>query len=177
MNDTGTPAEIAKAAIEGYSKLLEYGDRNDLDIIVENHMGLSCNGKWLANIMKQVNHRRAGVLPDFGNFCVRRTAPATHDIAGLMATKCLEEYDKYQGVAELMPYAKGISAKTQMFDSQGNEADIDFVKMFDIIRKSGFNGVVGIEYVGGFYQMAGQTGFLSNEEGIRATRRLIERVA
>lgn len=177
MTDTGTPDEIAKAAIEGYSKLLEYGDKNELDIIVENHVGISCNGKWLANIMKQVNHRRAGVLPDFGNFCVKRTLPATNDIAGWMGTKCLEEYDKYQGVAELMPYAKGVSAKTHKFDEKGNEPDIDFVKMFDIIRKSGFKGVVGIEYEGGLYKMAGQQGYLSDTEGIIATKKLIERVA
>jgi sugar phosphate isomerase/epimerase len=86
MTDTGSPEEIAKAAVEGYGKLLEYGDKNDLDIIVENHIGASCNGKWLAGIMKQVNHKRAGVLPDFGNFCLKRTMPATQDIAGWMAT-------------------------------------------------------------------------------------------
>lgn len=177
MNDSGTQEEITNAAIDGYRNLLEYGEKNDLDIIVENHMGLSCNAKWLVNVMKQVNHKRAGVLPDFGNFCVKRTAPPTNDINGLMATKCIEEYDKYMGVAELMPYAKGVSAKSVRFDDKGNEVDIDFVKMFDIVGKSGFNGVVGIEYAGGFYKMADQPGFLSNEDGIRATKKLIEKVA
>ncbi len=178
MEDTGrSPEEIAKAGIEGYSKLLEYGDKNNLDIIVENHIGISCNGKWLADVMKRVNHKRAGVLPDFGNFCVNRTKPATQDIAGYMATKCLEEYDKYQGVTELMPYAKGVSAKTHKFDANGNETEIDFVRMFDIIRKSSFKGIVGIEYEGGLMQAYGQPGYLSNEEGIKATKKLIERVA
>jgi len=177
MTDTAPPQEVAKAAVDGYSKLLEYGDKNDLNIIVENHMGASCNGKWLAGVMKTVNHKRAGTLPDFGNFCVKRTAPLTNDVAGLMATKCLEEYDKYLGVEELMPYAKGISAKTHTFDSNGNDADIDFAKMFDIVRRSGFNGIVGIEYVGGYFQPIGQQEFLSNEEGIRATKKLIERSA
>jgi len=177
MNDTGTPEEIAKAGIEGYRKLLEYGDKNKLDIIVENHIGISCNGKWLANVMKEVNHKRAGVLPDFGNFCVKRTKPATQDIAGYMATVCTEEYDKYLGVQELMPYAKGVSAKTHKFDADGNETEIDFVRMFDIIGKSGFKGIVGIEYEGGLLQAYGQPGYLTNEEGIKATRKLLERVA
>jgi sugar phosphate isomerase/epimerase len=177
MTDTGSPEEIGKAAVDGYSKLLEYGDKHDLDIIVENHVGVSCNGKWLAGIMKQVNHKRAGVLPDFGNFCVKRTLPATQDIAGWMATKCLEEYDKYQGVAELMPYAKGVSAKTHKFDDKGNETEIDYVRMFDIVKRSGFKGIVGIEYEGGLMQSAGQPGYLSNEEGIKATKKLLERVA
>jgi sugar phosphate isomerase/epimerase len=176
MGDIGTPEEIAKAAVEGYGKLLEYGDKNKLDIIVENHVGVSCNAQWLAGVMKQVNHKRAGVLPDFGNFCVKRTMPATQDIAGWMATTCLEEYDKYKGVAELMPYAKGVSAKTHKFDANGNEPDIDFVKMFDIIKKSGFKGIVGIEYEGGLMQAYGQPGYLTNEEGIKATKKLLERV-
>lgn len=177
MTDTGTPEEIAKAGIEGYSKLLEYGEKNQLDIIVENHVGVSCNGKWLADVMKKVNHKRAGVLPDFGNFCIKRTVPATQDIAGWMATKCLEEYDKYQGMAELMPYAKGVSAKSHKFDANGNEKDIDFARIFDIIRKSGFKGIVGIEYEGGLMQAYGQPGYLSNGEGIKATKKLVEKVA
>lgn len=176
IDQEGTADEIAKAAIEGYSKLLEYGTKNQLDIIVENHVGHSCNGQWLAGIMKAVNNPRAGVLPDFGNFCVKRTKPATMDIAGYMATKCLEEYDKYKGVEELMPYAKGVSAKTHKFDAQGNETEIDFVRMFDIIKKSKFKGIVGIEYEGGLMHMAGQPGYLTNEEGIKATRKLLERV-
>lgn len=177
MTDTAPPQEIASAAVEGYSKLLEYGDKHDLNIIVENHMGASCNGKWLAGVMKTVNHRRAGTLPDFGNFCVKRTAPVTNDIAGLMGTPCLEEYDKYVGVEELMPYAKGVSAKTNKFDQQGNDIDIDFARMFEIIAKSGFTGIVGIEYSGGYMHAQGQPGFLPNEQGIRATKKLIERVA
>lgn len=176
MDQEGSADEIAKAAIEGYSKLLEYGTKSQLDIIVENHVGHSCNGQWLAGIMKAVNNPRAGVLPDFGNFCVKRTKPATMDIAGYMATKCLEEYDKYKGVEELMPYAKGVSAKTHKFDAQGNETEIDFVRMFAIIKKSKFKGIVGIEYEGGLMQMAAQPGYLTNEEGIKATKRLLERV-
>lgn len=176
MGQEGTAEEISQAAIEGYSKLLEYADKVQIDVIVENHVGYSCNGKWLANVMKTVNHKRAGVLPDFGNFCVKRTMPKTMDLAGYMGTVCLEEYDKYLGVEELMPYAKGVSAKTHKFDAQGNETDIDFVRMFDIIRKSGFQGVVGIEYEGGLLQMAGQPGYLDNASGIRATRALLEKV-
>jgi sugar phosphate isomerase/epimerase len=175
MDQEGSAEEVAKAAIEGYSMLLEYGTRNELDIIVENHVGHSCNGKWLADIMKQANNPRAGVLPDFGNFCVKRTKPATQDIAGYMATKCLEEYDKYKGVEELMPYAKGVSAKTHKFDAQGNETEIDFARMFAIIKKSKFKGIVGIEYEGGLMHMSGMPGYLSNEDGIRATYKLLEK--
>lgn len=177
LDQEGTAEEVAAAAVEGYSKLLEYGAKNNLDIIVENHVGYSCNGKWLAGIMKQVNHKHAGVLPDFGNFCTKRTKPETLDIAGYMNTKCLEEYDKYLGVEELMPYAKGVSAKTHKFDAQGNETEVDFKRMFDIIRKAKFKGIVGIEYEGGIMKLGGKTDYLSNEEGIMATKRLLERMS
>jgi len=176
MDQEGSAEEVANAAVEGYGRLLEYGIRQGMNIIVENHIGHSCNGQWLAGVMKKVNNPRAGVLPDFGNFCVKRTKPATQDIAGWMATKCLEEYDKYKGVEELMPYAKGVSAKTHKFDANGNEPEIDYVKMFGIVKKSGFRGIVGIEYEGGLMQANKMPGYLSNEDGIRATKKLLEKV-
>lgn len=177
LEQTGTAEEVADAALEGYSKLLQYGDDHEMDIIVENHVGHSCNGKWLANIMKEVNHKRAGVLPDFGNFCVKRTKPETMDIEGYMATKCLEQYDMYLGIEELMPYAKGVSAKTHKFDADGNETEMDFKRIFAIIKKSGFNGIIGIEYEGGLMHAQGMEGYFSNEEGIKATKKLIEKSA
>ena len=176
MDQEGSAEDVANAAVEGYGRLLEYGTRQGMNIIVENHIGHSCNGQWLAGVMKKVNNPRAGVLPDFGNFCVKRTKPATQDIAGWMATKCLEEYDKYKGVEELMPYAKGVSAKTHKFDANGNEPEIDYVKMFGIVKKSGFRGIVGIEYEGGLMQANKMPGYLSNEDGIRATKKLLEKV-
>jgi sugar phosphate isomerase/epimerase len=155
IEQEGSADEVAAAALEGYSKLLAYGDQHELDIIVENHVGHSCNGKWLAGIMKEVNHNRAGVLPDFGNFCVKRTKPETMDLAGYMNTKCLEQYNMYLGIEELMPYAKGVSAKTHKFDADGNETEMDFGRIFDIIKKSGFEGIIGIEYEGGLMHMQG----------------------
>jgi len=177
LDQKGTADEVAKAAIDGYGKVLEYGTKVGIDIIVENHISYSCNGAWLANIMKQVNNPRAGVLPDFGNFCIKRTQPVTNDIAGWMGTKCLEEYDKYKGVEELMPYAKGVSAKTHKFDAKGNETEIDFKRMLTIIKKSGFKGIIGIEYEGGLMQSYGQAGYLTNDEGIRATHKLLLKAA
>lgn len=175
LEQTGTAEAVAEAALEGYSKLLEYGDQHEVNIIVENHNGHSSNAQWLANIMKQVNHKRAGVLPDFGNFCVNRTTPETMDLAGYMNTKCLKYYDTYLGLEELMPYAKGVSAKTHKFDADGNETELDFNRIFDIIKKSGFNGIIGIEYEGGLMHLNGMEGYLTNEEGIKATKALIER--
>lgn len=170
-------AEAAKAAADGYHKLLEYAAKQKLDVIVENHFGNSTNIDWLVGVLKQVNMPNAGLLPDFGNFCRQRTKPETNDIKGIMATKCIEEYDRYEGVKKMMPYAKGISAKTHRFDAGGNDLETDFRRMFKLIKDAGFKGYVGIEYEGGLMHMYNPTGgHLSSTDGIKATKTLLERV-
>ncbi len=176
IGQEGTPDQLTDAALDGYAKLLEYGTQNDMNIIVENHVGISSNGAWLANIMKEINNPRAGTLPDFGNFCVQRTMPKTMDIEGYMNTTCVQAYDTYKGMEELMPYAKGVSAKAHKFDADGNEPEIDFDRIFRIIEKSGFDGIVGIEYEGGLMASYGQEGYLDNEEGVKAIQALVEKV-
>ncbi len=173
----GDPAEVSKAAIESLNTLIDYGKKSNIDVIVENHIGISCNGGWLANVMKEMNNPHCGTLADFGNFCINRTKPATNDIAGWMKTKCLEEYDRYKGIQELMPYAKGVHAKTHVFDASGNDTETDFSRMFKIIIDSGFKGWVSIEYEGGLLKMyAKDDKYLDNDGGILATKKLIDKV-
>lgn len=146
------PAEDVKlAAIDGLGKLAEYGQKNKINIIVENHGGYSSDGKWLSAVMKGVNNKYCGTLPDFGNFRINDD----------------REYDKYLGVQEMMPYAKGISAKTFEFTADGNEKDIDYDRMFKIIKAAKWTGIVGIEYEGST---------LSEPDGIRKSKALLERV-
>lgn len=147
----GTYEEQMKLAADGLRALTELGAERELNVIVENHGGLSSNGKWLAGVMKAVDHPRCGTLPDFGNFRVKDD----------------EWYDRYQGVAELMPYAKAVSAKSHEFDEAGNETKTDYERMLGIVLKAGYHGFVGIEYEG-----AG----LGEREGIVATKTLLERV-
>ncbi len=142
--------EQMKLAADGLRRLTEYGDKHEINIIVENHGGLSSNGAWLAGVMKEVNMPRCGTLPDFGNFRVNQD----------------EEYDKYKGVAELMPFAKGVSAKSYAFNEQGNETTIDFPRMMKIVLDAGYHGYVGIEY----------EGRTPEPEGIAATKKLLERI-
>ncbi len=146
----GEYAEQQKLAADGLRRVGEYGATQGISVIVENHGGLSSNGKWLAGVMQLVNMPGVGTLPDFGNFRVSRT----------------EEYDRYTGVTELMPYAKGVSAKTHDFDAQGNETATDYKRMLDIVIASPYRGFIGIEY-------EGQA--LSEADGIKATKALLER--
>lgn len=143
--------EQQKLAADGLRRLGEFADDHDINVIVENHGGLSSNGEWLAGTIQQADHPRVGTLPDFGNFQIDED----------------EEYDRYEGVRELMPFAKGVSAKSHDFDEEGNETNTDYFRMMRIVLDAGYRGYVGIEYEGDG---------LSEPEGIRATNQLLERV-
>jgi len=173
----GAPEAVATAAVDSLGRLIDYGRQHgNVDVIVENHVGISCNGAWLAGVMKQLNSPHGGTLADFGNFCVNRTKPETQDIAGYMKTKCLEEYDRYKGIAELMPYAKGVHAKTHVFDAEGNDQETDFCRMFRIIRESNFTGWVSVEYEGGLFKMYTKDAkYLDDYAGTTATKKLVEK--
>lgn len=138
--------EQTKLAADGLRRLSEFGAKHDMGVIVENHGGLSSDGAWLAGVMKEVNMKNCGTLPDFGNF---------------------GGYDRYKGVAELMPYAKGVSAKSHDFDAEGNETKTDYRKMMKIVLDAGYHGWVGIEYEGSK---------LPETEGVAATKKLLETV-
>lgn len=146
-----TPEEQEKLAADGLGKLAGHGKEMGLNVIVENHGGLSSNGSWLAAVMKRVGMPNCGTLPDFGNF---RIGPD-------------KEYDRYKGVEELMPFAKGVSAKSHDFDEAGNEIHTDYVKMMKIVLAAGYKGHVGIEYEGSK---------ISEPDGIKATKKLLESV-
>lgn len=148
----GSWEEQKKLAAEGLRRLSEFGDKHGINVIVENHGGLSSNGKWLAETLKAADHPRCGALPDFGNFRVSDK----------------ETYDRYVGVDELMPFAKGVSAKSHDFDDAGNEVHTDYARMLEIVvGKHGWRGHIGIEYEGGKK---------SEDQGIAATKALLERV-
>jgi len=142
----GTLEEQQRLAADGLRRLCERADPFGINVIVENHGGLSSHGDWLAGVMRLVDHPRCGTLPDFGNFY---------------------EYDRYQGVAEMMPYAKAVSAKSHDFDEQGNETTKDYRRLMKIVLDAGFHGWIGIEYEGDR---------LPEREGIRRTLQLLERI-
>jgi sugar phosphate isomerase/epimerase len=175
--EEGSAEETAKAALDGYSSLLEYGEKAGINVIVENHFGYSTDPDWLVGIMSQIKSDRKGFLPDFGNFCAQRSKPEGAGIQALLSTTCIKEHDKYEGVAKMMPYAKGISAKSHKFDAAGNDVETDYRRMFQIIQSSGWTGgYIGIEYEGGLYRdMGGDTSYLSNSDGILAMKKLIEK--
>lgn len=148
---SGTYDEQMERAADGLRRLTEFADDFGINVIVENHGGLSSNGQWLASVIQKVSHDRCGTLPDFGNFRLGEG----------------KQYDRYQGVRELMPFAKAVSAKSYDFNDQGDETQIDYLRMMKIVLDAGYHGWVGIEYEGSR---------LPEPEGIKATKALLERV-
>jgi len=147
----GTPDAQRALVVDGLRRLTLFAADRDINVIVENHGGLSSNAKWLAGVIEAVTHPRCGTLPDFGNFRIGDG----------------EWYDRYEGVSEMMPYAKAVSAKSNEFDENGDERQTDFERMLRIVLDAGYRGYVGVEYEGAT---------LGEPDGIRATKALLERV-
>jgi len=151
----GGREELARRVADSLHRLGRHADPLGLDVLVENHGGISSDGGWLAATIEMADHPRVGTLPDFGNFRISGSGDdAVH-------------YDRYRGVAELMPRARAVSAKSYDFDNSGDETTIDFEKMLRIVLAAGYRGYVGIEYEGAR---------LSEFDGIKATRSLLERL-
>jgi L-ribulose-5-phosphate 3-epimerase len=155
-DSSGSREEQHRLAVDGLSRLTQVAAEMDLNVLVENHGGLSSDGAWLAGVVGAVNHPRCGTLPDFGNFTL-----------GKKRDGALDQYDRYRGVTELMPLAKAVSAKSYDFDAHGNETTIDYRRMMKIVVEAGYRKHVGIEYEGER---------LGEAEGIRVTKSLLERI-
>ncbi|MFN7769180.1 MAG: sugar phosphate isomerase/epimerase family protein [Planctomycetaceae bacterium] len=147
----GSYEDQVHRAADGLRALTEFAAPHEINVIVENHGGLSSNGEWLASVIKKVDHKRCGTLPDFGNFNLGDG----------------KQYDRYKGVTELMPFAKAVSAKSHDFNEAGDEIHTDYRKMMKIVLDHGYHGHVGIEYEGGK---------IGEAEGILATKKLLEKV-
>lgn len=168
--------EAKKISEDSLSELLEYSSTLDMSIVIENHGGYTSDALWLVDLMESVNHPNLGTLPDFGtlNFCIER-APSKE--GNFFGSDCINQYDKYKGVKEMLPFAKGISAKSSVFDSNGEEINTDFERMIKLIKASSFEGYIAIEYEGSLMKMygSGPSEYLSSHEGIMATKKLIEK--
>ncbi|MEM1424093.1 MAG: TIM barrel protein [Planctomycetota bacterium] len=156
-SSAGTYEEQQKLAADGLHRLATLAIGHRLNVIVENHGGLSSNGSWLAGVIRRVGLDNCGTLPDFGNFCTDWSRSDEPDAW----------YDRYTGVGELMPHAKAVSAKSHAFDATGEETSTDYLRMMRLVTGAGYDGYVGIEYEGSQ---------LSEHEGILKTKALLERV-
>ena len=152
---------VHAALVDGLGELAAYGKKEDINVIIENHGLHTSNSEFMTNIIKDVENPFLGTLPDFGNWCLNAKWGSTQN------NRCDDVYDRYKGVTEFLPFAKGVSAKSYAFDENGNETIIDYQKMLKIVKDFGFDGYIGIEFEGEN---------MPEPDGIRATKALIERV-
>ncbi|HLT51871.1 MAG TPA: sugar phosphate isomerase/epimerase family protein [Arenibacter sp.] len=157
LSGSNVPEEWVASSVDGLTQLATYAKDKNIEVLVENHGGLSSNGVMLAEVMTKVDMENCGTLPDFGNFCIKRSENG-----------CAEEYDIYKGISELMPHALAVSAKSNDFDAEGNEVRLDYPRILKIVKDAGYTGYIGVEYEGND---------LSEEEGIIATRDLLIKAA
>lgn len=142
----GSPSEAGKRVTDGLHRLATFAAEHRINVIVENHGGNSSNGKWLSKVLTDVNLPNCGSLPDFGNF---------------------HSYDRYQGIQDLMPFAKGVSAKSREFGEDGEELQTDFHQAMKLVLAANYHGYVGIEYEGRKH---------SEDEGVLLTKTLLEKI-
>lgn len=159
LHGEGPSDDKKKASIDSLSRLGEQAERMNLNVVVENHGSDSSKGTWIGAIMKEVNKQNVGTLPDFGNFCISHPWGTTQD-------GCTLEYDRYKGVSEMLPFAKGVSAKSYDFNRNGEQPLINYERMIKLVKESGFKGYIGIEFEGNTQD---------ESEGIRKTKALLER--
>ncbi|MCJ7466650.1 MAG: sugar phosphate isomerase/epimerase [Maribacter sp.] len=155
----GSRAEIKSALVSGLGMLAEYGAQSGINVIIENHGLHTSDAQFIVEIIKEVNSPFLGTLPDFGNWCLDTQWGSTQN------NQCSHVYDRYQGVSDFLPYAKGVSAKSYAFDADGNETIIDYKRMLQLVKDVGYDGYIGIEFEGDT---------LAEADGIWATKTLLE---
>ncbi|MCB0548107.1 MAG: sugar phosphate isomerase/epimerase [Phaeodactylibacter sp.] len=135
---SGDPSDVAQAALRSLQQLGDYAAQLQLNVLVENHGGFSSDGRWLSFIMSALGRPNVGTLPDFGNFCIEKGEDG----------KCINEYNRYDGMHDLLPFAKGVSAKSYAFDEQGKETTMDYGRILKLVKDAGYTGHIGIEFEG-----------------------------
>lgn len=124
-NPEDDPEALDRAA-EAFSALIEYAEEFQINILIENHGGLSSHPEWLPALMKKVNSPHFGILPDYGNY------------------QPTEKIDLFETVRMAMPYAKGVSVKAG-WQPDGTHPPYDLAKLLKISADSGYTGFWGIE--------------------------------
>ncbi len=157
----GNRDSLKGALTESLGNLADYGKQAGINILIENHGLHTSDAAFIVDIIREVNSPYLGTLPDFGNWCLSVEWGSTQ------GNTCTEIYDPIKGVGQFLPFARGVSAKSYDFGKDGDQTLIDYPGLLQLVKESGYEGYIGIEYEG----MA-----LSEPEGIHATKKLIERI-
>jgi hydroxypyruvate isomerase len=113
--------EALKWAVESYNMLLEYAASAQINVVIENHGGVSNDADFMVALMKQVDSPYFGTYPDWRE-------PS-------------KEFDNYTYLEKTLPYAGGMSYRNQPTEELT-------AKMIRLTKSSGYRGWYGIESSG-----------------------------
>lgn len=157
----GSREQLHENLSDGLGRLAEKATPFEISVLVENHGLHTSDGRFMADLIRGVGHPGLGTLPDFGNWCLNAEWGSTQ------GGSCTDNYGPENGLADFLPLAMGVSAKSYDFDAQGNETLLPYRQLLQQVKDAGYQGHIGIEYEGNR---------LSESEGIQATKSLLERL-
>ncbi|MCB0705134.1 MAG: sugar phosphate isomerase/epimerase [Saprospiraceae bacterium] len=156
----GSPTEMMEACTDAIGRLGAFAKAEGMTVLIENHGGISSNGAWLAELLTTLAPYDVGGILDFNNWCIAREG------GGLWNGECIEVYDRFKGMRELMPFAKSVSVKSFEFDEAGEETSMDYKRLVGIVQDAGYDGYFGIEF---------ESSTLPSREGVEKTRALVKK--
>ena len=110
--------EALKYAAESYHLLLEYAEEANINVLIENHGGVSNDADFMVQLIKEVDHPLFGTYPDWRE-------PS-------------DDFDNYSYLQKTLSYAKGMSYRNQPTEELTAE-------MIKLCRQSNYHGWYGIE--------------------------------
>lgn len=116
------PDDIFAIIVEGYKRLIDYAEKRDIEIIVENHWGPTKHPENVVKLLEAIDG--LGLLFDTNNWAEGKAQRAWEMCA---------------------PYARLTHVKTFQFDENGDDPTVDLAKAIRLLRESGYSGTWGIE--------------------------------
>lgn len=115
------PEECLRWAADSYRMLLEYASGAGINVLIENHGGVSNDAGWMERLFSEVDHPLFGSYPDWRQ-------PS-------------DDFDNVQYLEKMLPFARGMSYRNQ-------PDDLLSARMIRLCRKMGYRGWYGIESQG-----------------------------
>ena len=130
-----TTTEVLDRIVAGYRELAGHAETTGVRLLLENHGGPSSDPKSIRYLLDQVNSEWFRTCPDFGNFQPEVT---------------------YVGLEAMLPYAYAVHAKLytldpsgrQVLDSARRHSEFDLGKCLELVKDSGFDGPLCLEWEG-----------------------------
>lgn len=129
---------------KGFQRCIRLAERHEVTLALENRGTFTNNPKIVLKLIDEFGSKNLRSCLDTGNFPSKI---------------------RYEAIKMVAPLAVHVHAKTYNFDKEGNETSIDYERVIEILRESGYEGFLSIEYEG-----AGD-----ETQGVRKSLKLLKR--